>query len=343
MSAFDSTPRKLDFLKDYWRAHVDGMENEGETYRILQETNVLHIAPFGVGNNARDQETRTPKLSNKTPPLELVSLTANQTCLRHYRMTLDAVGRGLTLFKSSHQFISAIADAMEAHDGAFFEGKVLHCDIAVGNIIISDEGKGQLIDWDPCLTLDDDNPPRGPRRHTRMKTWQFMSANLLKYSSTHHTLLDDRESAFYVLLWVALRYTQTEAAPGSTYTPQDVLRGFDECYESFGNVGRYEGGYRKRSLLSQYQKEGIIFTERAELHSLMVELAQVLVVRYDRKPTAEAIADFSLMAIDAISMKTERMSIRKRWISLKIRVGSSTPSGNIYTRANGRRTNDPPE
>ncbi|KAF8176473.1 hypothetical protein BJ912DRAFT_699372 [Pholiota molesta] len=288
MLAFDLTTQKLVFLKDYWRAHVDGMEKEGEIYRILQEKNVPHIAPFGMGNDVRGQETQTEKLSNRSPPLEFVFPTRNQICLRHYRMTLEVVGRGLTQFESSHQFISAIADAMEAHDGAFFDCRVLHRDISVGNIIITDEGSGLLIDWDLCLKLDDDNPSPIPRRPTRTGTWQFMSAKLLKNSSTRHTHLDDRESAFYVLLWVALRYTQTERASGSTYTPHDVLRGFDEIF--IDKDGRSQGGDRKHWLLTHYETEGIIFTDRPELHSLMVELAQVLVVRYDRKPTAEAIA-----------------------------------------------------
>jgi hypothetical protein len=89
------------------------MKKEGEIYHILQEKNGPHIAPFGMGNDVRAQETQTQKLSSRTPPLELVFPTTNQICSRHYRMTIGGCRPGLTLFKSSHHFISAIADAME--------------------------------------------------------------------------------------------------------------------------------------------------------------------------------------------------------------------------------------
>ena len=36
----------------------------------------------------------------------------------------------------------------KAHSHAFEVGKVLHCDISVGNIILTDEGRGLLIDWE---------------------------------------------------------------------------------------------------------------------------------------------------------------------------------------------------
>ncbi|KAF8191336.1 hypothetical protein BJ912DRAFT_849415 [Pholiota molesta] len=122
----------------------------------------------------RDQETQTQKLSSVTPPLELVFPT-----FRHYRMSLEVVGRGLTLFKSSHQFISAVADAMEAHKGAFFEGKVLRRDISVGNIVITDEGNGLFIDWDLCLKLDNDNPSPVPRRPNRTMSLRLFHVILI--------------------------------------------------------------------------------------------------------------------------------------------------------------------
>ena len=43
-----------------------------------------------------------------------------------------------------------------AHDGAYYDTSILHRDISVGNIMISEgggEGGGFLIDWDMCVRV----------------------------------------------------------------------------------------------------------------------------------------------------------------------------------------------
>ena len=37
-----------------------------------------------------------------------------------------------------------------AHDGAYFDANILHQDISLENIMISEDG-GFLIDWDKCI------------------------------------------------------------------------------------------------------------------------------------------------------------------------------------------------
>ena len=39
-----------------------------------------------------------------------------------------------------------------AHDAAYYDANILHRDISVGNIMIS-EGGGFLIDWDMCVRV----------------------------------------------------------------------------------------------------------------------------------------------------------------------------------------------
>ena len=39
-----------------------------------------------------------------------------------------------------------------AHDAAYYDASILHRDISVGNIMIS-EGGGFLIDWDMCVRV----------------------------------------------------------------------------------------------------------------------------------------------------------------------------------------------
>ena len=109
MLAFDMEKKNIVFLKDYWRADVDGMDTEGKIYELLEENHVPNIPPFGRGNDVRDHMTLTNTLREKT----WACSSKEMVLLRHYRMTLDVVGRPLTSFGSSWEFVSAMADAME--------------------------------------------------------------------------------------------------------------------------------------------------------------------------------------------------------------------------------------
>jgi RIO-like serine/threonine protein kinase len=41
-----------------------------------------------------------------------------------------------------------------AHKQAYEWAKILHRDISAGNIILTDDGKGLLIDWDLCNRVE---------------------------------------------------------------------------------------------------------------------------------------------------------------------------------------------
>jgi Fungal protein kinase len=109
MLAFNMETREIVFLKDYWRADVDGMEKEGDIYALLESKSVPNIAPFGKGNDVRDHTTLTHTLRNE----EWACQSRVMVLLSQYRMSLDVVARHLVSFKSSKEFVSAIADAME--------------------------------------------------------------------------------------------------------------------------------------------------------------------------------------------------------------------------------------
>lgn len=113
MLAFDLAHKKLVFLKDYWRPDVDNIEKEGEIYRDLEKQKIPHIAPFGMGNDIKGHKTVTQAPNDERE--DGILPTPRQTRLSHYRMTLNIVGKSLIDFKSSREFISAIADAMEGN------------------------------------------------------------------------------------------------------------------------------------------------------------------------------------------------------------------------------------
>ncbi|KAG2740242.1 hypothetical protein P692DRAFT_20678748, partial [Suillus brevipes Sb2] len=91
-----------------------------------------------------------------------------------------------------------------AHKDAFELAKVLHRDLSVGNVVIY-KGKGYLIDWDLAKLVN----INGPRQTTCTGTWQFMSAYLVEHKYAIHSVKDDLESSFYVVLWTTLKFKET--------------------------------------------------------------------------------------------------------------------------------------
>ena len=65
MLAFDMGTSEIVFLKDYWRANVNGVEKEGDIYALLELNRVPNIAPFGKGNDVRDHTTLTHTLRDE--------------------------------------------------------------------------------------------------------------------------------------------------------------------------------------------------------------------------------------------------------------------------------------
>ncbi|KIM73338.1 hypothetical protein PILCRDRAFT_15307 [Piloderma croceum F 1598] len=125
-------------------------------------------------------------------------------------MSLDVVASPLTSFSSSQEFVGAIVDTMEAHQHAYFDAQLLHCNIGAGNILITGHDKGFLINWDLCVNIsktNNENTQSFARRPDRMGTWQFMSAALLQDNDKCNELVDERESSLHILTWTALHFT----------------------------------------------------------------------------------------------------------------------------------------
>lgn len=111
--------------------------------------------------------------------------------------------------------LNAIKDGMIAHQQAFQKLLILHQDISVGNILITEDSNGTtsgiLIDWDLCQMLDTCSNDARPK--DRIGTWQFISAKLLLDSTAPHTVADDLESFLHVFTWVAILFTPNSMSP----------------------------------------------------------------------------------------------------------------------------------
>ncbi|EIW78334.1 hypothetical protein CONPUDRAFT_167363 [Coniophora puteana RWD-64-598 SS2] len=196
---WDLTTGKKVFLKDLWRPDSTSAEKEGDIYRTLQSHNVPHIAPMersGDVPSIHGARTQTQDYSEQYLGILISGYV-------HYRLTLGVVGKRLSQFSSPSQLVSALADALEAHKGAYESAKILHRDISAGNIILSPTGEGLLIDWDHCLNMD--SPSYEEAQYGISGTWEFISGRLLMEPDNEiHTLQDDLESFLHVATWTSV-------------------------------------------------------------------------------------------------------------------------------------------
>ncbi|KAF9475141.1 hypothetical protein BDN70DRAFT_957985 [Pholiota conissans] len=263
--AYDMIGKRLVFMKDYWRPK-DNLK-EGDIYAHLHDHGVQHIAEFGAGNDVRDHVTLTAKFAKeqwscfRAPGENMESMMPE---LVQYRMTLLAIGWRLDDYYCTKNFVSAVKDAMEAHDDAYFKAKVLHRDISAGNILLTSKG-GLLIDWDMSVMIDP--KPQIARRPKRTGTWQFMSVKLLEKPDKVQDILDDRESAFWVILWIALR-TRYSHSVEDDVEADELLPMFDHSFTN--KRGKTKGGEGKRSFLTK--PIPVAFDGVPHLNALLTEL-----------------------------------------------------------------------
>ncbi|KAG9223402.1 hypothetical protein CCMSSC00406_0007589 [Pleurotus cornucopiae] len=235
------------FFKDYWREHSEHTKTEAGVYN-LQVTNAktkecLYFAKMHAGGDAevdgRPATTIGYDMRSNTGKLPIRHLTAHS-------IFLTTIGRNLKMFRSARELVSCMADAMEAHQLAYDELHILHRDISAGNILISTDkpDRGILIDWDHCIFMDNLTEDRTTRVQ-RTGTWQFMSAHMTANpEGASHGLVDDRESALHVLLYIGIQHLAHNKA--NAYAMQDLLHVFDGYIEIEGSP------YRKGTMSKRY-------------------------------------------------------------------------------------------
>ncbi|KAI0319061.1 hypothetical protein OF83DRAFT_1241157 [Amylostereum chailletii] len=199
--AVDVSTGSVVYLKDTWRIDEPGMQKEGDVYRRLWEHGVPYIAPILCAGDVVGQTSRTQEFSSAEWVCGETDIVPHQ----RYRLVLGVVGRPLNTFKSTFELCTAVADAVEAHAHAFSLLNILHRDISAGNILITSDGRGLLIDWDLCrdlsLPVKKNEPLTG--------TWQFISGVLVNDPHKEHELSDDLESFVHVLAYHLLHHRPT--------------------------------------------------------------------------------------------------------------------------------------
>ncbi|KAK0494104.1 hypothetical protein EDD18DRAFT_382409 [Armillaria luteobubalina] len=239
--AFCELNEEIFFYKDYWREDAPHSTPESEVYDLLAKHEIPHVAKMELGG---DNGFETIGHIYVSKPWARA-----HNRIRHligHLIVLITKGRPLESFETAKQLVSCVADAMEAHQKAYELVGILHRDISARNIMMTlnrENRRGILIDWDHCVLV---NKFRDSARISRTGTWQFVSAYLLENPTAEHTFVDDRESALYVLIWVALRHLPHSLFAGNLKAKLDI---FDKYVVNTGqrDVG---GGYKRDALMA---------------------------------------------------------------------------------------------
>ncbi|KAL1950098.1 hypothetical protein VTO73DRAFT_5220 [Trametes versicolor] len=228
--AVDRAARKVVFLKDTWRQTSD--KTEGSIMKDLQSRHVPNIPPVEyegdvpsvlITRDAEDdiihiddgcrQTTRTQKFLSASwvcgDPKVLSAVIFRRI---RYRLVLQFAGYPLTKFRGTDELLHGVHDAFIALHDAYGITRRLHCDITPGNIILYHDGsppteeprKGYLVDWE--LSFDPSAKREKTRRRDASMYWQFASLDILEKEDAPHTIQDDMESIYYVVLYCALLY-----------------------------------------------------------------------------------------------------------------------------------------
>ncbi|CAD6499010.1 BgTH12-04664 [Blumeria graminis f. sp. triticale] len=146
-------------------------------------------------------------------------------------------GRAIDEKTTPMELICGLRDAIKGHQSLYMETKILHRDISMNNIILTDPKRndgchGVLIDLDLAISLTDDDCSESSK--TLTGTMEFMAIGLLKeytYPSNGkftHTYRHDLESFFFVLISACIRFGWGKNESPHMETIRKWYKGFED-------------------------------------------------------------------------------------------------------------------
>ncbi|WVO17484.1 hypothetical protein L204_105176 [Cryptococcus depauperatus] len=147
------------------------------------------------------------------------------------------LGRPIQTFASISELLAALRDLVRALQSLYMDGRILHRDIAIKNVVITpqpSEGSptGMLIDFDQALDLDNVRAVE-----PMVGSDGFMAIGIL--SGQPHTYRHDLESLFYVFLWMAIGNDhEHDDAYAILQGMPDTSRLWTWCSMDFRSVGQ---------------------------------------------------------------------------------------------------------
>ncbi|TFY59276.1 hypothetical protein EVG20_g7849 [Dentipellis fragilis] len=273
--AMDMETKGRVWLKDSWRIDTPEMPKEFKIYEKLREKKVSNVPKCHCGGDIGKQKTRTHEFQDSTWRCGKHRIMPHH----HYRLALEViVGHPLHKYKSTKELCVVILDALIALGEAYSLADILHRDVSGGNILITEEGRGVLIDWDLSKEITAADTARAD---WRTGTWRFMSIGILreKPKKEKHEHCDDLESIFWLLVFNILRY-QPNVAKVVRQLNDKLQQVFDSSCED--EKGRVFGGEGKIGFvyMSSLPDEDLQDALHTSLAGLLQELRRIFFNAY---------------------------------------------------------------
>ncbi|TCD65442.1 hypothetical protein EIP91_002698 [Steccherinum ochraceum] len=215
--ALDLASKELVFLKDYWRFLDDARPPEAEIYKDLLDSHVPCLPDvLAAGDVPNDHGSFQTTLTHEWAAKDGMCLCKQIKVYRHHRV-VQRIAFPLTTVSNSRQLASAIRNVMESIIVSY-EAGWHHRDLTPGNIMLDKKAKGVLNDWDHGIKVDPDRKISD----FRSGTWQFVSISLAQNPEKGYELADDLESCYWVFLYTAIHFFDSDADPLA-------LKVFDDC------------------------------------------------------------------------------------------------------------------
>ncbi|CAD6500902.1 BgTH12-06606 [Blumeria graminis f. sp. triticale] len=195
------------------------------TAPISTQVGSLTSAP---GDRAGDGAESTPTAVNDgdaenpgTPELSISYRDRQKTFI-----ATEPRGRSIGEETTALDLLQGIRDAILAHQSLFKEARILHRDVSINNIILTDpavnNGRyGLLIDLDLAISLNDVNSDRDSQIMTGTMEYialGILEANIFETGKGYkHTYRHDLESFFYVLVSACIRFGWGDKKSGRPY------------------------------------------------------------------------------------------------------------------------------
>ena len=148
----------------------------------------------------------------------------------HRRVILSDWGIPIYKAGSREALLAALADCIEGHESLRQKAGLLHRDISIGNLMISKDNGGFLIDLD--LSIKEQRiSVSGAKGKTGTRAFMAIGALL----GEQHSFMHDLESFFWVLFWICIHC----GGPGEGKV---VAEGFPEMLHCFHVVAPQDRG-----------------------------------------------------------------------------------------------------
>ncbi|KAI6749637.1 hypothetical protein HG530_015051 [Fusarium avenaceum] len=213
--------------------------------------------------------------------------------------------RDLESYHSIEELMRCFRDVIKGHYYLYHDGKILHRDISVANIMINNNPKnnpdvpcGILIDLDRSLDLETE--PKKP--YNLQGTKAFMAIGILRHKDfILHTYRHDLESIFYVFLYLAVCHNKLLPKTSRLRRWMDAEKGWAEM----GNIKREDMSDNKNfnAIINEFEPLGF-----RQLEALARQLRSILFF-----PDKEFFVGTKTEAEDVLKLYNEMTVAFARW------------------------------